>query len=114
VVKIVSPTERMVEMGGETMTSKRRRHGAKFKARVVLQALEGDKSINDLAGLYQVHPSQITAWKRHVVENMSELFSDHKGKGEKGEEALRSQLYEQIGKLKVELDWLKKKSGLEA
>ena len=96
------------------MTGKRRRHGAKFKARVVLEALKGEKSINDLAGLYQVHPSQIAAWKKHVLEGLPELFSNHRAKDRKAEEALKGQLYEQIGKLKVELDWLKKKSGLEA
>jgi len=101
-------------MGGETVTSKRRRHGAQFKARVVLEALKGEKSVNDLAGLYQVHPSQIAAWKRHVVDNLAELFCDHQGKVQQAEEALKGQLYEQIGKLKVELDWVKKKSGLEA
>ncbi len=100
-------------MGGETVSNQRRRHGAKFKVRVVLEALKGDKSMGALAGLYQVHPSQIAAWKKRALEGLPELFSNHRAKDRKAEAELKAQLYQQIGKLKVELDWLKKKSGLD-
>ena len=95
------------------MSEKRRRHGAAFKARVVLEALRGDKTINELAGLYEVHPGQIAAWKRRVVAGLAGLFSNGPDKDRKDDEALKARLYQEIGQLKVELDWLKKKVGLD-
>ena len=93
--------------------SKRRRHGADFKARVVIEALKGDKTINELAGLYEVHPTQITAWKRRVLEGLPGLFSGRDEKDRKAEDVLKARLYQEIGQLKIELDWLKKKVGLD-
>jgi len=91
---------------------RRKRHSAEFKAKVALEAIRGERTVNELAGLYQVHPSQIAAWKKRALEGMAELFVDGRRKGGQDEEALKSQLYQQIGQLKVELDFLKKKSGL--
>jgi len=90
----------------------RKRHSAGFKAKVALEALRGERTVNELAGLYQVHPSQIAVWKKRALEGLPELFADGRQKGPRDEEALEAQLYQEIGRLKVELDFLKKKSGL--
>jgi len=96
------------------MQNKRRNHSAAFKAKVALSAAKGDKTIAELAGEYQVHPNQITQWKKQLIESLPEIFS-HRRRNERHEqEELMAQLYQQIGQLKVELDWLKKKSGLDA
>ena len=99
-------------MGGETV-NKRRQHGADFKARVVLEALKGEKTINELASLYQVHPTQITAWKKRALAGLPDVLSDRRDKDRKADEELKARLYQQIGQLQVELDWLKKKLGVE-
>jgi transposase len=91
---------------------RRKRHSAEFKAKVALEAIRGERPINELASLYQVHPSQIAKWKKRALEGMAELFADGRCKGGQDEEALKAQLYQQIGQMKVELDFLKKKSGL--
>ena len=90
----------------------RRRHSSEFKAKVALEAIRGERTVNELAGLYQVHPVQIAAWKRRVLEELPELFTDGRQKVLKGEADLKARLYQEIGELKVELDFLKKKSGL--
>jgi transposase len=92
--------------------SQRKRHSAAFKAKVALEAIRGERTVNELAGLYEVHPSQIAAWKRRALEGMAQLFADGRGRDHQDDEALKAQLYQQIGQLKVELDFLKKKSGL--
>jgi transposase-like protein len=95
------------------VTTTRKQYTAGFKAKVAFEALKGVKSINELAGLYQVHPVQIAAWKKRLVEGAPELLADGRKKAAHAEgEALMAQLYQQIGQLKVELDFLKKKSGL--
>ena len=91
------------------MRSKRRQHSGEFKAKVALAAIRGEKTVNELATEYGVHPVQITQWKRALQEEAPRLFSSHRGRQEKEEEALKASLYQQIGQLKVELDWLKKK-----
>ena len=90
----------------------RKRHSAALKAKVALAAIRGERTVNELAGLYQVHPSQIAAWKKRALVGIAELFADGRGKARQDEETLKAQLYQQIGQLKVELDFLKKKSGL--
>jgi len=102
-----------MEKGGETVSKRRRRHGADFKARVVLEALRGERSINELAALYEVHPTQIAAWKRQALEGLPDLFSNGREKATQDDEVLKARLYQEIGQLKVELDWLKKKLGLD-
>lgn len=91
---------------------KRRRHSGAFKAKVVLEAIRGERTVNELASLFQVHPSQIATWKKQALEGLPELFGDGRAKKQQGEDDLKAQLYQQIGQLKVELDFLKKKSGL--
>ena len=89
----------------------RKRHSAVLKAKVALEAVRGEKTVNELAGLYQVHPSQITIWKKRLLEGAEELFADGRCKGREDGEAVQAQLYEKIGKLEIELDFLKKKTG---
>lgn len=89
----------------------RKRHTALFKAKVALEAVRGEKTVNELAGVYQVHPTQIIVWKKRLLEGAQELFADGRSKGREDGEALQEQLYQQIGRLKVELDFLKKKTG---
>jgi transposase-like protein len=93
------------------MPMPRRQHSAEFKAKVVLEAIRGERTINELATVYGVHPVQITQWKKMVLEALPKLFSRRRGAKPKEEEALKAALYQQIGQLKVELDWLKKKVG---
>jgi len=92
----------------------RRRDSAEFKAKVPLDAIRAERTVNELAGLYQVHPSQIAEWKRRILERVAELFAKDRQKLQKSDEDLKAQLCEQVGQLKVELDSLKEKSGLLA
>jgi putative transposase len=91
------------------MTMPRRQHSGELKAKVVLEALRGERTINELAAEYGVHPIQITQWKKVALEGLPQLLSSRRGTKPKEEEALKAALYQQIGQLKVELDWLKKK-----
>jgi putative transposase len=103
----------MIVSGDKQMKDKRRNHSSQFKAKVALAAARGDKTIAELAGEYGVHPNQITKWKKQMLELLPEIFSRQRTSGQQRQEELAEQLYQQIGRLKVELDWLKKKSGLD-
>lgn len=92
------------------MTRKRRRFSAEFKARVVRAALREDKTLNELAGQFGVHPNQITKWKKQAVESLPDVFSQQKKKREVDRSEFEARLYQQVGQLQVELDWLKKKA----
>jgi putative transposase len=94
------------------MSNIRKHYDATFKAKVALEAVKGEKTLVELAGIYGVHPNQINKWKKRLLERLPELFSDHTEKVAKETEEVQGELYKQIGQLKVELDWLKKKSGL--
>jgi hypothetical protein len=76
------------------------------------RGLKGLKTVNELASTYGVHPTQIAHWKHRLQKEMPEIFSVRRDKRERDHEAFQAQLYQQIGQLKVELDWLKKKAGL--
>lgn len=91
--------------------SLRKVHPPAFKAKVALEAIKEQKTIAELSSIYSIHPTQITRWKSQALTGLEELFSGKPKESEKDEELTRD-LYEQIGKLKVELDWLKKKVGL--
>jgi transposase-like protein len=93
------------------MTQTRKKHNPSFKAKVALAALQGDQTIAELASRFQVHPSQIHAWKKVLLEGAPTLFGAGPGQREKANEALIPQLYQQIGQLKVERDFLSKRSG---
>src|SRR5579875_429294 len=107
----------MGRRGGEDkMATVRRRHSNEFKAQVALEALKGQKTLNELASEFGVHPVQIAQWKRQAQEGLSGVFaspgsSDRQGKTD---QALIDQLYQQIGQLNVELDWLRKKGAVLA
>jgi transposase len=93
------------------MTTTRKTYSPKFKARVALEALRGDKTLSQLGSRYRVHPIQIAKWRKLALDQMPELFVD--GRRKAGHDEVESTaLYEEIGRLKVELDWLKKKAGL--
>jgi putative transposase len=94
------------------MATQRNHYGADFKARVALEALKGHKTINELVSHFGVHPTQINKWKKQLQNELPQIFSNRREKREQDHEALQAQLYQQIGQLKVELDWLKKESGL--
>jgi transposase-like protein len=96
------------------MKNKRRNHSAQFKAKVALAAAKGDKTIAELASQYEVHPSQITKWKKQLLESLPEIFNHSRQTDQHRQDELTEHLYQQIGQLKVELDWLKKKSGFDA
>src|SRR5207302_6853387 len=100
--------------GGEErrMSTQRKQYSAEFKARVALEALKGLKTVNELASIYGVHPTQIAHWKHRLQKEMPEIFSARRAKREHDQEAFEAQLYQQIGQLKVELDWVKKKLDL--
>lgn len=91
---------------------KRRRHGAAFKAKVALEAVKGEKTLSELAGQYGVHPNQIGQWRRKLLKELPVLFSEKGKQREKDREEMEAELYRQIGQLKVELEWLKKKSQI--
>lgn len=92
--------------------SLRAKHTPAFKAKIALAALKEEKTSAELAGEYQVHPGQIRKWKQLAKEGLIEIFTGKNEKKDKDKEELIRELYQQIGQLKVELDWLKKKSGL--
>ena len=87
----------------------RKRHSAELKAKVALEAIKGQKTVNEIASEYGVHPTHIAQWKKQALDELPDIFSHRRQKGAQEEEALKAALYQQIGQLKVELDWLKKK-----
>ena len=91
------------------MAQKRKQYTAAFKAKVAVEALRGDRTINELATHYRVHPNQIAQWRKQLLEQASELFTRGHASQSDQTEALVGQLYQQIGQLSVELDWLKKR-----
>jgi len=94
------------------MRSMRKRYDAAFKAKVAVEAIKGEFTIAELSSRYRVHANQISRWKREALKGLPELFSGKRRKAGRQAEELQAELYQQIGQLKVELDWLKKKSGL--
>ncbi len=91
------------------MRGKRRQYEAALKARVALAALKEDKTINEVAALFEVHPNLVTTWKKRALTELPRVFSEHPTQGAAEAAATEQRLYEQIGRQKVELDWLKKK-----
>ena len=90
------------------MSSKRKTHSAKFKAKIALEAYKGDKTAAELISTHKISSGQISTWKKHLLDGATQLFESGQTKAI-DEAALTSPLYEEIGRLKVELDWLKKK-----
>jgi transposase-like protein len=93
-------------------TKKRKVHSPEFKAKVGLEALRGVKTINEIGQEYGVHPVQVGQWKKAIQEQAKSLFEGKRGPKPAVEHEAPERLYSEIGKLKMELDWLKKKSGI--
>jgi transposase-like protein len=96
------------------MKRARKKHSGTFKTKVALEAIKGERTLNELAGHFEVHPTQVVQWKQRLLAGASDLFNGGVARDAAQEDALRDRLYQQIGQLKVELDWLKKKHELLA
>jgi transposase-like protein len=90
----------------------RRKFTAQFKSKVALEALKGVKTLSELAQQFDIHPNQISMWKKELEDASIELFDKKRGPQKIEKEDDSSKLYEQIGRLQMELEWLKKKSGI--
>jgi transposase len=90
------------------MARQRNHYTAEFKAKVALAAIKGQQTVNEIAATYGVHPNQVLQWKKQALEVLPEVFSSRRMRAAQDDEALQARLYQQIGQLKVELDWLKK------
>jgi len=93
------------------MTGTRKRHPAAFKARVALEAAKQTRTLAELARAFQVHPVQISQWKKQLLDGVESLFGDGRRREQDQSQAIQAQLYEQIGRLNMEVEWLKKKSA---
>ena len=93
-------------------TKNRKNYQPEFKAKVALEAVRGRLTINEIGKQFGVHPNQISKWKKQFLESLPQIFDNSKHVSTEREEELTNQLYQQIGQLKVELDWLKKKAAL--
>ena len=93
------------------MSKQRRRFSADYKFRVALEAAKGQQTISELAGKHQLHPNQISQWKRQLLEDGVDVFARNGSQVQQEQEKIQSELYELIGRLKMELEWLKKKAA---
>lgn len=84
---------------------------SKFKAKVAIEALKGHQTVNQIAAEFEIHPTQVNAWKKQLLEGSSEVFGKGKKHQSDNHEDEKEKLFSQIGRLKVEVDWLKKKTG---
>ena len=93
------------------MTGKRKPRGSDFKAKVALAAIREQKTVSELAKQYKVHPTQVSQWKKILTEGAISVFETGRRPGRAADEEKENrELYEQIGRLKMELEWLKKKA----
>lgn len=90
----------------------RKQYSADLKARVALEAIKGQRTIQEIGSHYGIHPNMVTNWKKQLLDGAAEIFSTGRGQARESDEQLKAELYQQIGKLQVDMDWLKKKSGL--
>jgi transposase-like protein len=93
------------------MKGKRQRHTAAFKAQVALAALKGDRTINELASHFGVHPTNLHAWRKQLLAGAEGVFTNGVQAASADSEAVQHELYEQIGRLQMELAWVKKKAA---
>lgn len=86
-----------------------RKHSPELKMKVALEALKGQMTTSEIASRYQVHPCQVSQWKRQALEGLPQVFGQDHGRATQEQEELTDRLYQEIGRLKVELEWLRKK-----
>lgn len=91
------------------MGTKRKQHSSEFKFKVALEAAKEQKTLSQLGSEYELHPTQISEWKRQLLSGGANVFSKGESKSEQEQSKAEMELYEQIGRLKMELEWLKKK-----
>ena len=94
------------------MPKQRKHYSAELKAKVAIEAIKGQFTVNEIASSYGLHPNLVLLWKKQALNQLPEVFSNGRAKSQQDDEQLKARLYQQIGQLKVELDWLKKKAGL--
>ena len=94
------------------MAQKRKQYKAEFKFQIALEAAKGLKTINQLASEHDLHPNQISQWKRQLLEQGTTLFGNGSVKHQREAVKVETELYEQIGRLKMEVEWLKKSTRL--
>ncbi len=99
------------EKGAHTTMTQKKQYNAEFKAKVALEAVKQKYTINQLSTQFSVHPNQIMNWKKQLTTALPGIFSSGKVIDDKSDEELKARLYQEIGQLKVELDWLKKKAA---
>jgi len=93
------------------MTKKRRQYSANFKFKIAVEAIREAKTINEIASEYGVHPTMVRNWKKQLMSEGTEVFQRDTKQKTPESEVTESELYEQIGRLKMELEWLKKKAA---
>ncbi len=91
---------------------RRKRYDSRFKAEVAIEAIKNQRTIAQIASEYGVHPNQVSQWKKQVLDQLPDLFTNQRSKSTTDSDQLVDELYRQIGQLKVELDWLQKKTQL--
>ena len=96
----------------QSITMSRRQHPPAFKAKVAMEALKETKTMAELSSQFSVHPTQIKQWRDIMEQQGATLYADHHRKKEQEQEELIRRLYEQVGKLQIQVDWLKKKMGI--
>ena len=90
---------------------KRRKFSAEFKTKVAIEAIRGLKTLHELSSEYEVHPNQISKWKKQLLSQAPQIFKDRRNSNNISEDKKVEKLYQEIGQLQVELNWLKKKTG---
>ena len=94
------------------MKRQRKQYSADLKAKIAVEAIKGQRTIQEISSHYSIHPNQVTQWKKRLLEGASEVFSNGKDHDGEADEQMRAELYQQVGKLQMDLEWLKKKSGM--
>ncbi len=90
----------------------RKQYSADLKGKIAVEAIKGQRTIQEIASHYDIHPTMVTNWKKQLLDGDTEIVSSGRGHTAEADEQLKAELYQQIGKLQVDLEWLKKKSGL--
>lgn len=93
-------------------TRQRKQYSGEMKAKIAVEAIKCQKTVQQIGLQFGVHPNQVSQWKKQALEELPHVFSDRRSRDASEDEAMKAELYQQIGQLQVELEWLKKKSGL--